>query len=125
MYQEIEKDSIDNSQWKQQDIERELQEIENETQVLIGGVAETVFLEEDKPGLCQVSLQGIEKEERKTQQPERKGKAGRYDEMNDKYVSYFKKFRKQKFWKLFIWYILSYSMSMACLGITLRFILTK
>ena len=49
MYQEIEKDSIDNSQWKQQDIERELQEIENETQVLIGGVAETVFLEEDKP----------------------------------------------------------------------------
>ena len=44
---------------------------------------------------------------------------------NDKYVSYFKKFRKQKFWKLFIWYILSYSMSMACLGITLRFILTK
>ena len=74
MYQEIEKDSIDNSQWKQQDIERELQEIENETQVLIGGVAETVFLEEDKPGLCQVSLQGIKKEERKTQQPERKGK---------------------------------------------------
>ena len=28
---------------------------------------------------------------------------------NDKYVSYFKKFRKQKFWKLFIWYILSKS----------------
>jgi hypothetical protein len=52
MYQEIEKDSIDNSQWKQQDIERELQEIENETQVLIGGVAETVFLEEDKPRFC-------------------------------------------------------------------------
>lgn len=66
MHQEIEKDSIDNSQWKQQDIERKLQEIENETQVLIGGVAETVFLEEDKPRLCQVSLQGIEKEERKT-----------------------------------------------------------
>lgn len=83
MYQEIEKDSIDNSQWKQQDIERELQEIENETQVLIGGVAETVFLEEDKPGLCQVSLQGIKKEERKTQHPERKGKAGRYDEIGD------------------------------------------
>ena len=33
---------------------------------------------------------------------------------NDKYVSYFKKFKKQKFWKLFIWYILSYSMSIAC-----------
>lgn len=44
---------------------------------------------------------------------------------NDKYVSYFKKFRKQKIWKLFIWYILSYSMSIACLCITLRFILTK
>lgn len=44
---------------------------------------------------------------------------------NDKYVSYFKKFRKQKFWKLFIWYILSYSMSIVCLCITLRFILTK
>lgn len=44
---------------------------------------------------------------------------------NDKYVSYFKKFRKQKFWKLFIWYILSYSMSIACLSITLRFTLTK
>lgn len=66
MHQKIEKDSIDNSQWEQQDIERELQEIENETQVLIGGVAETVFLEEDKPGLCHVSLQGIEKEEMKT-----------------------------------------------------------
>ena len=44
---------------------------------------------------------------------------------NDKYVSYFKKFRKQKIWKLFIWYILSYSMSIVCLCITLRFILTK
>lgn len=40
---------------------------------------------------------------------------------NDKYVSYFKKFRKQKIWKLFIWYILSYSMSIVCLCITLRF----
>lgn len=65
MHQEIEKDGIDNSQWEQQDIERKLQEIEHETQVLIGGVAETVFLEEDKPGLCQVSLQGIQPEERK------------------------------------------------------------
>ena len=45
---------------------------------------------------------------------------------NDKYVSYFKKFRKQKFWKLFIWYILSYSMSIACLCITSRlYILNK
>ena len=44
---------------------------------------------------------------------------------NDKYVSYFKKFRKQEFWKLFIWYILSYSMSIACLFITLRFTLTE
>lgn len=76
MHQDIEKESIDNSQWEQQDIERKLQEIENETQVLIGSVAETVFLEEDKPGLCQVSLQGIKPEERKTQQSERKGKAG-------------------------------------------------
>ena len=44
---------------------------------------------------------------------------------NDKYVSYFKKFKKQKFWKLFIWYILSYSMSIACFFITLRFTLTE
>ena len=44
---------------------------------------------------------------------------------NDKYVSYFKKFRKQKIWKLFIWYILSYSISIACFFITLRFTLTE
>ena len=65
MHQEIEKDGIDNSQWEQQDIERKLQEIEHETQVLIGGVAETVFLEEDIPGFCDLSLQGIQPEERK------------------------------------------------------------
>lgn len=61
MYQEIEKDSIDNSQWKQQDMERILQEIENETQVLIGGVAETVFLEEDKPRLCRYRCRALRK----------------------------------------------------------------
>ena len=34
-------------------------------------------------------------------------------ERNDKYISYFKKFRKQKFWKLFIWYVLSYGVAIA------------
>lgn len=38
----------------------------------------------------------------------------RWVDRNDKYVSYFKKFRKQKFWKLFIWYVLSYSIAIAC-----------
>lgn len=42
---------------------------------------------------------------------------------NDKYVSYFKKFRKQGFWKLFICYVISYSVTIACC--CLSFILTK
>lgn len=33
---------------------------------------------------------------------------------NDKYISYFKKFRKQKFRKLFIWYVLSCSIAIVC-----------
>ena len=44
-------------------------------------------------------------------------------ERNDKYISYFKKFRKQKFWKLFIWYVLSYGVAIACCYFS--FILTK
>ena len=35
-------------------------------------------------------------------------------EKDDKYISYFKKFRKQKFWKLFIWYVLSYGVAITC-----------
>lgn len=61
MYQEIEKDSIDNSQWKQQDIERELQEIENETQVLIGGVAETFFLKKINQGFARYRCRALRK----------------------------------------------------------------
>ena len=44
---------------------------------------------------------------------------------NDKYVSYFKKFRKQGFWKLFICYVISYSVTIACCCLSLSFILTK
>lgn len=33
---------------------------------------------------------------------------------NDKYISYFKKFSKQKFRKLFVWYVLSYGVAIAC-----------
>ena len=44
---------------------------------------------------------------------------------NDKYVSYFKKFRKQGFGKLFICYVISYSVTIACCCLSLSFILTK
>lgn len=38
----------------------------------------------------------------------------RWVDKNDKYISYFKKFSKQKFQKLFVWYVLSYAMAIAC-----------
>lgn len=38
----------------------------------------------------------------------------RWVDKNDKYISYFKKFSKQKFWKLFVWYVLSYGVAIAC-----------
>ena len=41
----------------------------------------------------------------------------------DKYVTYFKKFGKQKFLKLFIWYVLSYGMAIACYCFSLKHIL--
>lgn len=39
---------------------------------------------------------------------------GRWVDKNDKYISYFKKFSKQKFRKLFVWYVLSYGVAIAC-----------
>lgn len=44
-------------------------------------------------------------------------------EKDDKYISYFKKFGKQKFWKLFIWYVLSYGVAIACCYLSLILIL--
>lgn len=41
----------------------------------------------------------------------------------DKYISYFKKFSKQKFWKLFVWYVLSYGVAIACCYFSLMLIL--
>ena len=41
---------------------------------------------------------------------------------NDKYISYFKKFSKQKFRKLFVWYVLSYGVAIACCYFSLKFI---
>lgn len=38
----------------------------------------------------------------------------RWVDRNDKYISYFKKFSKQKFRKLFVWYVLSYGVAIAC-----------
>lgn len=38
----------------------------------------------------------------------------RWVDRNDKYISYFKKFSKQKFWNLFVWYVLSYGVAIAC-----------
>lgn len=38
----------------------------------------------------------------------------RWVDKNDKYISYFKKFSKQKFRKLFVWYVLSYGVAIAC-----------
>lgn len=42
---------------------------------------------------------------------------------NDKYISYFKKFSKQKFRKLFVWYALSYGVAIACCYFSLTLIL--
>ena len=41
----------------------------------------------------------------------------------DKYASYFKKFSKQKFRKLFVWYVLSYGVAIACCYFSLTLIL--
>lgn len=41
----------------------------------------------------------------------------------DKYISYFKKFSKRKFWKLFVWYVLSYGVAIACCYFSLMLIL--
>lgn len=41
----------------------------------------------------------------------------------DKYASYFKKFCKQKFRKLFVWYVLSYGVAIACCCFSLTLIL--
>ena len=47
----------------------------------------------------------------------------RWIDRNDKYISYFKKFSKQKFWKLFVWYVLSYGVAIACCYFSLTLIL--
>lgn len=47
----------------------------------------------------------------------------RWVDKNDKYISYFKKFSKQKFWKLFVWYVLSYGVVIACCCFSLTLVL--
>lgn len=46
----------------------------------------------------------------------------RWVDKNDKYISYFKKFSKQKFRKLFVWYVLSYGVAIACCYFSFKFI---
>lgn len=47
----------------------------------------------------------------------------RWIDKNDKYISYFKKFSKQKFRTLFVWYVLSYGVAIACCYFSLTLIL--
>ena len=46
----------------------------------------------------------------------------RWVDKNDKYISYFKKFSKQKFLKLFVWYVLSYGVVITCCYFSLMLI---